>query len=173
MFKVTAIAASLAVLLSAAAPTVSFAADAPAKAGPTNPWIECGIGAMIFPKTPVGAVISNVIWDYGLTATTSMVSSPDMCEGTRTKTAMFINTNYPQLAAEAAIGRGEHLVAMGKLMNCDSAAQTKMLTAMRSEMPDMVSAEGFDSLTDTHKAEALFKVIDRVTQSSKTSCNLA
>lgn len=28
-----------------------------------NPWRDCGIGAMIFPTVPAGAVISNIIWD--------------------------------------------------------------------------------------------------------------
>jgi hypothetical protein len=172
MFKAIAITASLALVLSTTAPA-AFAADAPSKAKPVNPWIECGIGAMIFPETPVGAVISNVIWDYGLSATTSMVSSPDVCEGTRAKTAMFINANYPQLAGETAIGRGEHLAALGKLMNCDVTDQAKMVAAMRAEMPAMVSAQGFDGLADTWKAEALFKVVDKVTQGSTASCNVA
>ncbi|MBI3771765.1 MAG: hypothetical protein HY272_03590 [Gammaproteobacteria bacterium] len=42
-----------------------------------NPWLDCGIGAMIFTETKWAAVTSNVIWDLGTTAVTSGASTPN------------------------------------------------------------------------------------------------
>jgi|APSaa5957512622_1039677.scaffolds.fasta_scaffold420405_1 hypothetical protein len=42
---------------------------------------NCGLGAMIFDEEPIGAIISNIVWDLGTTATTSSSMSPDSCAG--------------------------------------------------------------------------------------------
>ncbi len=38
-----------------------------------NLWVDCGIGAMIFDNTAWAAATSNIIWDLGITATTSNI----------------------------------------------------------------------------------------------------
>ena len=40
-----------------------------------NPYVECGIGAAIFPEVHWAAATSNVTWDLGSTALTSAISS--------------------------------------------------------------------------------------------------
>lgn len=168
MFKAQASAIAAALLV--AAPLFSapaFAAEPAAK--DLNPWVDCGIGAMIFPGTPVGAVISNVIWDWGLTATTSAMSSRQTCEGERAKVAMFINTNYAQLIADTANGRGEHLTAIGQMLDCDKIAQSTLATRVRAEMPAMIARPGFDALPETRKAEAYYQVVDTVVRTELSS----
>lgn len=173
MSKFTTLVASAALVLSAVA-APAFAADDPSTpAQELNPWVDCGIGAMVFPTTPVGAVISNVIWDYGITATTSAASSRTTCEGSRVKTAMFINTNYASLVAETAAGRGEHLDAMAQLMNCAADSRAQVIADVRAAMPAAMSVEGFDRMAETNKAQAFFKVVDTVAKTSGAACNMA
>jgi hypothetical protein len=54
-------------------------------------YTECGLGAMIAPRTPAVAAVTNVTWDLGTTAVTSNISSPDTCQGGKEKTAAFIS----------------------------------------------------------------------------------
>ena len=61
------ILAVVAIILLAALPMTGMAQ----KKKELNPWIDCGIGAMIFTETNWAAVISNVIWDLGTTAVIS------------------------------------------------------------------------------------------------------
>ena len=42
---------------------------------------DCGIGGLLFPRWPVGASVSNFTWDFGSTASTSGLTTPDACKG--------------------------------------------------------------------------------------------
>jgi hypothetical protein len=138
----------------------AFAADE-GKATP-NPWVDCGIGAMVFPTTNVGAVLSNVIWDYGITATTSAMSSPSTCEGHRVKTAMFINNSYDQLAADTAAGRGKYVEALADLANCDADSRSQLVSLVRTGLAIDMAKPEFTVMSNTGKAEAFYNVVDRV-----------
>jgi len=90
------------------------------------------------------------------------------------KVAMFINTNYAQLMADTASGRGEHLVAVAQLMDCDTSASAKLATRVRAEMPAMMARPGFDALPETRKAEAYYQVVDTVVRTELSdSCSVA
>lgn len=104
-----------------------------AKAEDINPWVDCGIGAMIFPGTPVGAVISNVIWDVGTTAVTSAGLSKNTCEGKRVKMAMYIGTTYANLEEETVQGEGQHVRAMLDIASCDKAAHEDIMRSVRAD----------------------------------------
>jgi len=106
-----------------------------------NPWLDCGIGAMVFPSAnhEVGAGLSNVIWDLGTTAVTSAMSSPETCNGTdNVKTAMFIERTYATLETELAKGEGENLAALAELMEV-SDTET-FVVALREEFASVVAA---------------------------------
>ena len=60
-------------------------------------YTECGLGAMIAPKNEAVAAITNVTWDYGTTAISSNISSPDTCKGGQGKMASFIHDSYESL----------------------------------------------------------------------------
>lgn len=103
-----------------------------------NPWLDCGIGAMIFPddNLEVGAGISNIIWDLGTTAVTSAASSPDTCNGTsNVKMAVFIEATYTTLEAEIAKGQGENLDALAELAGAEdkTAFVAELRTALGSK----------------------------------------
>lgn len=122
-----------------------------------NPWLDCGIGAMIFPDAnlEVGAGISNVIWDLGTTAVTSAQSSPDTCNGLDNVTsAMFIKRTYPTLETELAKGEGEHLTALATL---SGAVDTEAFTAsLRQNMAAEVAKPTFAALSEDEKAQLLY-----------------
>nr|WP_087016220.1 DUF3015 family protein [Thaumasiovibrio subtropicus] len=120
-----------------------------------NPWVDCGIGAMIFPNTAPGAVISNVIWDLGTTAVTSAGSSEHTCEGSNVKAAAFIQQSYEQIVVDTANGEGQHLNAMLELLSCDAAN----VPAIRHEMAEVVGATNYQSQSYNEKAEAYFNVV--------------
>lgn len=145
---------SLLTFASAAAVALSFgAAQAQTMRDAPNPWLDCGIGAMIFPddNLEVGAGISNIIWDLGTTAVISAASSPDTCAGTsNVAMAVFIERTYPTLEAELAKGYGDNLTALAEMVGAeDEAAFT---TALRAEMA-VILADGKGSET---KPQALY-----------------
>ncbi len=166
MKKIFALA--LAASLAAASFSVTAApAMAQEKATP-NPWRDCGIGAALFENTPVAAVLSNIIWDYGLTGTSSALSSPETCNGSRFKTAAFINETYARLEVDAAKGEGEYLATLASVMHCTEAAKPQLYRAARAGLTEAVSAPGFTALTQEQKAEQFFNVVDTA---AKTELN--
>lgn len=139
--------------------TPSMANGKPAGSGP-NPFVDCGIGAALFPETHWAAVTSNVIWDIGTTAVTSATMSPETCSGKNMQAALFINDTYETLAEETAKGSGEHLSALMGIMECDASRQTAAIQRTRANMASQVSAEGFESLSHTEKAAGFYEAMD-------------
>lgn len=127
-----------------------------------NPWTDCGLGAMIFDETKWAAVISNIIWDYGLTATTSAVSSRHTCEGKHVATAMFINETYDNVAAETAAGDGSHIAAMLNIRGCNSAAQQDILASIRTNFASNVSSAGYADKSTTEKAQDYYFMLENI-----------
>ncbi len=156
--------------------TAAYAADAPAQAKPAagsqdtpNPWVDCGIGAMLFTDTHWAAVASNIVWDMGITATTSATASPNTCQSTRVQmqAALFINGTYESLAEETAAGRGEHLTALLNIYGCGAGNQPAATRQIRSAMGQAVSSAGYAAQTHDEKAAALFMIVD---QTAKNQC---
>lgn len=135
-----------------------LAADKPAGSGP-NPFSECGIGAALFPKTPVAAVISNVIWDVGTTAVTSATASPETCNGADVQAAAFIYETYDNLVEETAKGEGEHLAALLNILEVSDADKASVVAELRSDLAVIVSSADYSEKTQVEKAEALYNVV--------------
>ncbi|MER2491558.1 DUF3015 family protein [Catenovulum sediminis] len=119
-----------------------------------NPWRDCGIGALIFPSVPAGAVISNIIWDLGTTAVTSNASSPDTCEGETVKVAQFIQETFKPLEEETANGSGEHVTAMLNILGCEENVHNSIIKNVRLEY-----ATKLESTEDTQKPQALYNAV--------------
>lgn len=127
--------------LSASVFSVAAVANAQTTRAEPNPWLDCGIGAMIFPddNLEVGAGISNIIWDLGTTAVTSAASSPDTCAGTSNVTmAVFIESTYATLEAELAKGEGENLAALATLVGAED--QAAFVAALRRDYAATLAA---------------------------------
>ncbi len=136
-----------------------------------NVWRSCGIGAMIFTKTGWAAITSNIIWDLGTTATSSNVSSDDLCEGAAANTAEFVNESYANLEEETAKGEGEHLTAMLNMLGCDAKAHPAIISNVRSDLQTQISGSNYSKSSRSENAERYFNtVIDEVTQKHASEC---
>lgn len=105
-----------------------------------NVWRQCGIGAMIFPNTGWAAVTSNIIWDFGITATTSSSSSESQCAGRASTAAKFIHQNYAVLEEETASGQGAHLVTVLNILDCRKTSHDKIINEVRSNFAEQMEA---------------------------------
>jgi hypothetical protein len=124
-----------------------------------NPWIDCGIGALIFDETGWAAAISNIIWDWGITGTTSAVSSEHTCNGRNAKTAHFIGVNYALLAEETSRGDGRHLRAMLEILGCDAQAHRGIVSSIRSEFGSYLRQPGYALRAPNAKAEGYYHLV--------------
>jgi len=131
---------------------------ASAIAGP-NPFVDCGIGAALFPNTHWAAVTSNVIWDVGTTAVTSATMSPNTCTTREVKAALFVRDNYVALAEDAGRGAGEHLGAALTLLECGATAQAGAITQVRGTMGATVAQPGYAGKPALEKTADLYNVI--------------
>lgn len=125
-------------------------------AGNKNAWTQCGLGAMIFNKTGWAAASSNIIWDWGTTATTSSSSSPSQCAGSGASVGVLIYENYANVEEETAVGQGEHLNAMLNLLKCDSSIQDELIQDVRADFLNDVKDSSYSKKSTLEKTEALY-----------------
>ncbi|WIO75151.1 DUF3015 family protein [Porticoccaceae bacterium LTM1] len=145
-------------LLAAAVSTGAVAANGPAGSGP-NPYVDCGIGAALFPNTHWAAVTSNVTWDVGTTAIISATASPETCSGKNVKAAAFILDTYETLAEETARGKGEHLVSLMNIMEVEDEKRTALVSQVRAGMAVTVSGEDYDNMNRLDKAKSYYALM--------------
>lgn len=126
------------------------------EASARNVWRECGIGGMIFQKTGWAAITSNIIWDLGTTATTSNISSDDLCEGKKASTAHFINETYANIEEEMAVGEGAHLTAMLNMLGCDNDKHAGIISDLRTDLSSQMSQASYSQQTKSQNAEHFF-----------------
>ncbi len=127
------------------------AGNATAGSGP-NPFRDCGIGAALFPNSPTGAVISNVIWDAGTTAITSATASPETCSGSEAKAAALIYETYDSLVEETARGEGEYLASLLNILEIEQQERAEVISSIRQAHSKVVSSEGYTSLSQLEKS---------------------
>lgn len=120
-------------------------------------FTDCGIGGLIFQKESLNwaAVISNVIWDFGTTASSSQITSPETCKGGQPTTAALIYQAYPVVERELSEGRGDYLAAIMDLSGCEAGARTEMVQSLRSEMGSWVQSSEYVEADQYQKAEFL------------------
>jgi len=144
-------------LLLAAVPLVGVAQD---KRKTLNPWVDCGIGAMIFTETGWAAVISNVIWDLGTTAVTSDYSSQNTCGSKKAQSAMFIGATYANLSDDLVKGDGKHLRALLDIRGCEVASQNAIIDAVRPQFAQSLRDAGYAAQSPVAKAEAMYNLFE-------------
>ena len=122
-------------------------------------YTECGLGAMIAPKNAAVAAVTNVTWDWGTTAISSNISSPDTCKGGQAKTAAFIHQSYESLEKELASGNGTYLDTLMLLAGVDSQAKLQFTETLRKDFASIVAAPGYSSQSRMEKAKALYDLV--------------
>ena len=122
-------------------------------------YTECGLGAIIAPRTPAVAAVTNVTWDLGTTAVTSNISSPDTCLGGKEKTAAFIYKSYDNLEKEIAMGNGKYLDTLITLSGADINKKDKFISEIRKDFAKMVSNKEYLNSSRYEKSKALYNIV--------------
>lgn len=133
-------------------------------------YLECGLGALLFPTNETLAAITNVTWDSGTTAVSSNVSSADTCAGGKKKTAAFIMQSYAQLEQDLARGQGTHVSALMVAAGCPSQAQASLTAGMRQDLAVQVSAPAYASATRYDQAKVMYEQFTQ--RAEAASCSL-
>lgn len=129
-------------------------------------YVDCGLGAIIAPNTPVVAAVTNVTWDLGTTAVISNASSPDTCKGGKAKTAAFIHDSYEPIEKDLARGHGEYLNTMMEIAGIDVMDRETVAAAVREKFASRIAEVDYASESRFEKAEALFNIVQEHTKAS-------
>ena len=124
-------------------------------------YTDCGIGAMIAPRNPAVAAVTNVTWDLGTTAISSNISSPDSCTGGKAKMASFIHDSYESLEKDLASGSGTYLDTLVILAGVDSDTREEFLSHLRNDFAGIVANPRYTDQSRFERAEALFNLVYR------------
>ncbi len=122
-------------------------------------YTECGLGAMIAPKNPVVAAVTNVTWDLGTTAVSSNISCPDECKGGQEKVASFIYESYESLEKDLASGNGEYLDSLLELLMNKSYDKKYFIIGLRDDFKNIVANSSYTNQTRFEKAENLYNLV--------------
>ncbi|MCK5902286.1 MAG: DUF3015 family protein [Cocleimonas sp.] len=131
-------------------------------------YTQCGLGAMIFKKTPVVAAISNITWDLGTTAILSNASSEDQCQGSQVASAAFIHKSYASLEHDIAKGEGKHLNALMDIASCSNTSRAGVVTKVRADFATTAAKKGFATSSPYNKSKALYDIMQ--TKKVKSAC---
>lgn len=129
-------------------------------------YTDCGLGGMIAPRHEPIAVITNVTWDLGTTASSSYVSSPASCFGGRARMAAFIHDSQDILINELASGDGEYLNALIALAGVAEERKIDFISNLRSDVNEAMIASNFVAQSDYKKAEVLFNCVTNALDSN-------
>lgn len=124
-----------------------------------NPWVDCGIGAGLFPRTDWAAVSSNLIWDLGTTAVISDQSSQNTCNSRKAHMAMYIGATYANLADETVQGDGTHLRAMLEVAGCESEVHGSVIAALRTDFGQYLRTPGYAVKSSMQKAQDYYGLV--------------
>lgn len=125
---------------------------------------DCGIGAMVFSgegeTNRSWASVSNIVWDYGTTASSSKASGTCTRGNKKVSSAIFIHSTYESLVNETAQGNGDHLTALLDLNEVPAASREAIILSLKEELSTLVSDAGYSSLTRVEKSEAYFNIFE-------------
>jgi hypothetical protein len=128
-------------------------------------YTDCGLGALIAPRTPAVAAVTNVTFDLGTTAIISNISSPDTCKGGKALAAAFINDAYEPLEADLARGQGKYLESLTTLAGVREEGKAAFVQGLRSDFAAAVAADGYAERSRFEKAENLYNLVFRQAES--------
>jgi hypothetical protein len=126
-------------------------------------YTECGLGGMIFQNQKWAglAAVSNILWDWGTTASSSEITTPDSCMGGKEdKMAAFIYHSYDSLENDLAKGYGDHLDTLMVLAGKTQSDAT-FVESLRQDLAGLVADPAYTTQTQYQKAEALFNIVEK------------
>jgi hypothetical protein len=134
-----------------------------------NPYVDCGIGAALFPDTDWAAVTSNVIWDAGTTALISATASEDTCSGGAVETAQLIHDKYELIETDVLLGTGENLIALTTSMECESSPA--LTASIRKDVRNVLSDANYSKNTRIEKSINFYEAL-QTNAEVKNSCSV-
>jgi hypothetical protein len=134
-----------------------------------NPYVDCGIGAALFPNTSWAAVTSNVIWDAGTTALISATASEDTCSGGAVETAQLIHDKYELLETDIMMEQGKNLEALTSIMGCESSST--LVASIKNDMVDNLSNSDYVKINRIEKSINLYESLQS-NKEVKNSCSV-
>ena len=123
---------------------------------------ECGIGGLLFPRWPVGASVSNFTWDWGSTASTSGLTTPDACKGGQAKLAAYIYNSYDSIESDLAKGDGKYLDMLALLSEKTTEEKTPFIQMVRAKFLEAVEKGNYSSLSRLEKAKLVYGIVEGV-----------
>tara|TARA_B100001059_G_C17813143_1_gene573516 strand:+ start:285 stop:767 length:483 start_codon:yes stop_codon:yes gene_type:complete len=138
-------------------------------ANAANPYVDCGIGAALFPDTDWAAVTSNVIWDAGTTALISATASEDTCSGGAVETAQLIHDKYEMLETDIMLEAGENLSALTSSMGCDSTSE--LVSSIKNDVKNIISDESYSKNNRIEKSINFYEAL-QANSEVKNSCSV-
>src|SRR3989338_5096241 len=127
---------------------------------------ECGIGGLLFPRWAAGASVSNFIWDYGSTASTSGLTTPDACKGGQAKLAAYIYKSYDSIEKDLAKGDGKYLDMLVILSEKTTEEKDMFIQDMRTKFREVVERDDYSSLSRLEKAKLVFAMVNDLADNS-------
>ncbi|MBU2034272.1 MAG: DUF3015 family protein [Candidatus Omnitrophica bacterium] len=122
---------------------------------------ECGIGALLFPSWPVGASVSNVIWDLGTTASTSGLTTPGACKGGKAKLASYIYQSYDSIEKDLAKGDGKYL-DMLVVLSENTGEKERFVQDLREKLRETVESSCYSCKDRLEKAKLMYTIIENL-----------
>ncbi|OGX23955.1 MAG: hypothetical protein A3D10_01680 [Omnitrophica WOR_2 bacterium RIFCSPHIGHO2_02_FULL_48_11] len=127
---------------------------------------ECGIGGLLFPRWPIGASVSNFTWDWGLTASTSGLTTPEACKGGQAKLAAYIYKSYDSIEKDLAKGDGKYLDMLAVLSEKTTEEKDMFIQDMRTKFREVVERDDYSSLSRLEKAKLVFAMVNDLADNS-------
>ncbi len=122
-------------------------------------YTDCGLGAMIAPRSDAVAAVTNVTWDLGTTAVSSNITSDGTCQGGQQRMAAFINESYEFLEKELASGSGAYLDTLTAMTGCDQQVHKNLTDALRSDFADTVADPGYSGQSHFEQSQGLYDLL--------------
>ena len=123
---------------------------------------ECGLGGLLFPRWPTGASVSNFTWDFGSTASTSGLTTPDACKGGQAKLAAYIYKSYDSIEKDLAKGDGKYLDMLALLSEKSAAEKDSFIQTVRAKFRDAVEKTDYSSLTRLDRAKLVYSIVEEL-----------
>jgi len=123
---------------------------------------ECGLGGLLFPSWPAGASVSNFTWDFGTTASTSGLTTPDACKGGQAKLAAYIYESYDSIEQDLAKGNGKYLDMLALLSEKSTGEKAVFLEGVRSKFRDVVAQDEYSTLSRLEKAKLVYSIVQGI-----------
>ena len=116
----------------------------------------------MFPRWPLGASVSNFTWDWGTTASTSGLTTPDACKGGKAKLAAYIYESYDSIEKDLAKGDGKYLDMLVVLSDKQIEEKEIFVQSLREKFQKMVEKSDYSSLDRLEKAKLIFTIVQEL-----------